>query len=154
MNMKLTTCEDSLDAIRSVRDAVFIQEQKVPQELEWDGTDSSCIHIVATDDNDNPVGTGRLQSDGRIGRLAVLKPLRCQGVGSAMLEALVNSARSQGLTQVYLHSQLHAVPFYVRRGFEKVGGEFLEAGIPHINMTRSIPQSPGGKRICGGQDTQ
>jgi len=135
MNVRLTTYEESLDAIRSVRDTVFGQEQKVPRESDWDGTDPYCIHVVATDADGNPIGTGRLQPDGRIGRLAVVKPWRCQGVGAGMLAALVDSARRRGLERVYLHAQLDAVPFYEKRGFEKDGTAFTEAGILHINMT-------------------
>ena len=138
MNIAITSFEESEGGIRSVRDSVFGQEQKVSSVLDWDGTDPGCIHVVATDDRGKPIGTGRIQPDGKIGRMAVLMDWRGQGVGRKMLETLLESARSQGHAQVHLHAQVHAVPFYERNGFHKVGTEFMEAGIRHINMTREI----------------
>ena len=142
MNLKLTSYEESEGKIRSIRDTVFGQEQKVPREINWDGNDPDCIHIVALDKDDKPIGTGRIQADGKIGRLAVLKDWRNRGFGGKMLETLVESACSQGLKQVHLHAQVHAILFYEKRGFEKDGEEFMEAGIRHINMTRSTKSIP------------
>jgi predicted GNAT family N-acyltransferase len=144
MNVAITSFGKSERDIRSVRDAVFAQEQKVARELDWDGRDQRCIHVLATNDSGEVIGTGRLQPDGKIGRMAVLKCWRGRGVGRKMLETLLESARIQGLAQVYLHAQVHAVPFYERSGFHTAGAEFMEAGIRHINMTRTIqPSSPG-----------
>ncbi len=136
MNIKVVSYEASEGDIRFVRNTVFGEEQKVPRELDWDEADPYCIHVVATDDEGNPIGTGRMQPDGRIGRLSILKSWRRQGIGTRMLEALVESARRGGLEKVYLHAQLQAVPFYEKRGFKKNGEAFAEAGILHINMTR------------------
>ncbi len=136
VKIEITSFKKSEANIRSVRDTVFGQEQKVARELDWDGIDPHCIHVVATDDNGNPIGTGRMQPDGKIGRMAVLEYWRGRGVGRKMLEALVESARSHGIAQVHLHAQVHAVPFYERSGFQRAGTEFMEAGIRHINMTR------------------
>lgn len=136
MRVQITDCSESMEAIRLVRDTVFGQEQNVPPELEWDGEDQGCIHVLATDASGAPIGTGRLMPDGRIGRMAVLKPWRGRGVGSAMLDALVAEARQRRMPRPHLHAQLHAVAFYEKRGFEKDGEGYMEAGIPHINMRR------------------
>ena len=125
-----------------MRDAVFGAEQQVPRALDWDGLDSDCVHVLATDAAGQPVGTGRLQPDGRIGRLAILKPWRGQGLGTRLLAALVAAARQRGLERVYLHAQLQAVAFYEQRGFVKNGDEFVEAGIRHINMTHNLTPVP------------
>ena len=136
MNIRITTFEASEREIRFVRDTVFGGEQDVPRELDWDIHDPDCVHAVATDESDNPIGTGRVLPDGRIGRLAVLKPWRGRGIGGEMLEALVQSARRRGLDEVYLHAQVHAMPFYEKSRFKQDGDEFVEAGIKHVNMTR------------------
>jgi len=143
VNIRVTSFEESEEDVRFVRDTVFGDEQKVRRNLDWDGMDAKCIHVIATDNRRNPIGTGRMQPDGRIGRLAVLKSWRNRGIGGRMLEALVKAACSLDKDEVYLHAQLPAVPFYQKRGFEKEGEEFIEAGIHHINMTRSIQQAYG-----------
>jgi predicted GNAT family N-acyltransferase len=143
MNIRTTSFEESEEDIRFVRDTVFGEEQKVCRELDWDGMDTRCIHVVATDTRRNPIGTGRMQPDGRIGRLGVLKTWRGRGIGGRMLEALIESAHSLDLDEVHLHAQLQMVSFYYKRGFAKDGGEFMEVGIRHINMTRSTKQAHG-----------
>ncbi len=138
MNIRITSYAESTEAIRRIRDTVFGLEQKVPRELDWDGNDTGCIHVLALDDSGDPIGTGRLQSDGKIGRLAVLPAWRGKSVGNKMIEALVDSAREQDLRQVYLHAQVHARPFYEKSGFREEGDEFMEASIRHTKMTRDI----------------
>lgn len=133
----ITSFTESAADIRSVRDEVFGHEQHVAREIDFDGKDPDCLHVVATDAGGTPIGTGRIQPDGRIGRLSVLKQWRGQGIGARMLEALVASARNRGLEKVYLHAQVPAIPFYERSGFEQEGAEFLEAGMRHVTMTRS-----------------
>jgi predicted GNAT family N-acyltransferase len=117
-----------------IRFEVFVEEQKVPAELEMDQMDAVCLHAVAYDASGMPVGTGRLLPDGHIGRMAVRKPGRGTGVGSALLQGLMAQARARGDKQVMLSSQTHAAPFYERHGFVIEGEEFFEAGISHINM--------------------
>ncbi|MCG6862660.1 MAG: GNAT family N-acetyltransferase [Chromatiaceae bacterium] len=136
MNIRTTTFDESEADIRFLRDLVFGDELEVPRELDWDGADALCIQVIATDDAGNPVGTGRVQSDGRIGRLAVRSHWRGRGIGGMMVEALVASARSRGLQQVYLHAQVSAVPFYEKIGFKRYGALFTEAGIQHVKMTK------------------
>lgn len=126
------------DAARGVREAVFVREQGVPLNLEWDGLDESCEHALATDPRGVAIGTGRLLPDGRIGRMAVLPQWRGRGVGAAILAALVARAGERGLARVALHAQTHAAGFYARLGFVPAGETFMEAGIPHVAMTREL----------------
>jgi predicted GNAT family N-acyltransferase len=125
-------------AIRVIRETVFVDEQSVDPEIEWDGQDADCIQAIAEDRNRDVIGTGRLQLSGKIGRMAVLQPWRGHGVGTAILECLVEAARETGLKRVFLHSQTHAVDFYARHGFICEGDEFQEAGIPHSLMKRGL----------------
>ena len=128
--------------VEPVREAVFMREQGVPAELEWDGLDAGSLHAVAADASGNAIGTARLLDDGRIGRMAVLIPWRRRGVGSAILMRFVAAAHDRGLHVMRLHAQTHAVAFYARHGFESEGEEFLEAGIPHVAMRRYLVGKP------------
>jgi len=135
----------SREALRAVRHAVFVKEQKVPEELEWDDADERSYHVLATAVDGKPIGTGRLKLDCHIGRMAVLKSWRGRGVGSAILSMLIDFARREGCTEVRLHAQTHALDFYTRFGFAPVGDRFDEAGIPHQAMTldlTGVPVSP------------
>lgn len=129
---------DEADALRGIRTEVFILEQSIPPEDEWDNLDPACLHVLALDAAGDPVGTGRLTPDGRIGRMAVLKGWRGRGVGTAILESLVCEARERALPECRLNAQTHALGFYARRGFESYGEEFLEGGIPHRGMRRRL----------------
>jgi predicted GNAT family N-acyltransferase len=124
--------------VAPVREAVFMREQGVPAELEWDGLDATALHVLAADPSGGAIGTARLLGDGHIGRMAVLVPWRRRGVGSAMLMRVLAAARDRGLRVVHLHAQTHAVAFYARYGFESTAGEFLDAGIPHVAMRRYV----------------
>jgi predicted GNAT family N-acyltransferase len=130
--------DSALPLARPVRFDVFVREQGVPVELEWDEFDVTSEHAVATDASGEVVGTARLvpvsANECRIGRMAVLAAHRGQGVGAAMLEALLQRARERGERQVVLHAQMHAAGFYRRFGFEPHGPQFDEAGIPHVEM--------------------
>ncbi len=125
-------------AARPVRIAVFVEEQGVPLELEWDRDDARSLHVVACSAVGLPIGTGRLLPDGHIGRLAVCHAARGQGVGSAMLRALIRTAQDRGDKQVVLHAQTQAQAFYVMHSFTPEGVEFMEAGIAHVLMRRSF----------------
>lgn len=124
--------------IKSVREQVFIQEQHVPEELEWDEHDTKAVHVVAYDTRDQVIGTARLLADGHIGRMAVLEPWRKNGVGSAMLKKLLLLAQQQNLSKVFLHAQTSAIGFYEHHGFRTLGAEFLDAGIPHRYMEKDL----------------
>ncbi|MDF3035172.1 MAG: family N-acetyltransferase [Paucimonas sp.] len=122
----------------AVRREVFIVEQHIPEEMEWDDMDGQSIHAVASTETGNAVGTGRLLPDGHIGRMAVRQSSRGQGVGGQILLALMNAAQVRGDSAVLLHAQSYAVPFYRRFGFEAFGEEFMEAGILHVMMKRML----------------
>jgi len=120
--------------LRRVREPVFVVEQQVPIELEWDALDPICHHVIARDNENLPIGTGRLTPQRKIGRLAVLKEWRGRGVGEAMLIALIDIARVQRWPDVELNAQLAASGFYAKYGFVPFGEEFDEAGIRHQAM--------------------
>lgn len=124
--------------LRAVRIAVFVIEQNIPEELEWDEHDAASVHVLAEDDAGTPVGCGRLLPDGHIGRLAVLSEWRGRGVGAALLAHLTELARARGDRRVLLNAQVQAMPFYARFGYEPVGAPFEEAGIPHQTMERFL----------------
>lgn len=129
------------DALASIRFTVFVDEQKVPPEIELDDMDAVAVHAMAQDAAGNVVGTGRLILQTplpRIGRMAVLKPWRQAGVGAAILNLLCHEARQRGYAEVMLNAQTHATAFYFKHGFLSHGAEFAEAGIPHQEMRKKI----------------
>ena len=118
----------------AIRFEVFVDEQKVPAEIELDDMDAVCLHAVAYDEAGKAVGTGRLLPDGHIGRMAVRQPGRGTGVGGAILTLLMDKARARGDAAVVLNAQTVAAPFYARHGFVQLGEQFEEAGIAHVEM--------------------
>jgi predicted GNAT family N-acyltransferase len=136
--VRIMAWRDALPLTRPVREKVFIEEQNVPRELEWDEWDERCDHALACDAGGNAIGTARLLPDGRIGRMAVLKEWRRTGVGGALLLALLDRARSRRMARAVLHAQTQAAGFYRRFGFSERGEVFLEAGIPHVEMTLEL----------------
>ena len=136
--VKLGTWDRMRDFATPIRMEVFVVEQHVAPDEELDDMDAACVHAVAFDAQGRALGTGRLLPDGHVGRMAVAREARGQGIGSAILEMLVNEARSLGYHAVALHAQTHARGFYERHGFVAEGEEFEEANIPHILMRRSF----------------
>jgi predicted GNAT family N-acyltransferase len=141
MNIRMTIggWEQQKADAQAVRYDVFVIEQEIPAELEWDAVDAECIHAVAYDAQGRAVGTGRLLPDGHIGRMAVRKEGRGAGVGGAILVALMQEARKRGDKVVMLNAQTSAEPFYAKYGFSRDGAEFMEAGIPHLPMRHVFP---------------
>lgn len=135
--LQASWAEHKKDLIR-IRTEVFINEQLVPPDLEWDGYDQSCWHVLAQTAGGETIGTGRMLYNGHIGRMAVLPEFRNKGVGSALLTALLKLARQQGIHEVFLHAQTNAVAFYQKHGFTITSDEFMDAGIPHITMRLHI----------------
>jgi predicted GNAT family N-acyltransferase len=130
---------EDLPAIYHVRRQVFVVEQGIPEQLEWDGRDDACRHALAANALRQPIGTGRLDSLGRIGRMAVLKSWRSRGVGSELLTALLVLARRQGFDEVVVHAQCSVAGFYRKAGFREQGEPFIEAGIEHRFMVKALP---------------
>lgn len=116
-----------------IRRTVFIQEQQVPLEEEWDGRDAACHHFLALRGG-TPLGTARLLPDGHIGRVAVVREARGLGVGAALMRAAIAEAQRLGHPYVELAAQTHALAFYENFGFIAFGEPFLDAGIPHRSM--------------------
>jgi predicted GNAT family N-acyltransferase len=121
------------NSIANIRRRVFIEEQSVPDEMEWETIDPECAWFVAQA-ADGLVGIARLTSTGRIGRMAVLAGWRGKGIGSSLLVMALDAARQRDMPHVVLHAQSHAIAFYQRFGFAVAGSEFMEAGIPHRVM--------------------
>ncbi|MES2038644.1 MAG: GNAT family N-acetyltransferase [Pseudomonadota bacterium] len=119
---------------QAIRYEVFVIEQKIPAELEWDAADAQCVHAVAYDANGKAVGTGRLLPDAHIGRMAVLATARGLGIGAKILRALMAEAQARGESAVHLNAQQSAENFYLKEGFARDGEIFEEAGIPHVSM--------------------
>jgi YbgC/YbaW family acyl-CoA thioester hydrolase len=130
------------DAARKIRSQVFIDEQRIPAEMEWDGADDGCVHALACNRFGFPVATGRMLEHvpgvAKIGRMAVLAPMRGGHIGRAVLDALLQHARERGDREALLHAQLGAASFYSRAGFNTRGPVFEEAGIPHVEMVRTL----------------
>ncbi len=136
--IRILPWSEALPLARPVREKVFVEEQGVPRELEWDEEDERCEHAVACDSKGRAIGTARLLPEGRVGRMAVLVEWRRRGVGAALLGALIALARERSMPRVTLHAQTHATGFYRRFGFSERGGEFSEAGIPHVEMALEL----------------
>ena len=130
------------DAAREIRERVFVKEQGIPVEDEWDDADAGCVHAVAFNRLGMAVGTGRLLpaegGSAKVGRMAVHEVLRGTGVGQSLLEALVAVARERGDQEAVLHAQRSAEGFYARQGFVAAGEPFDEVGIPHVAMVRPL----------------
>jgi YbgC/YbaW family acyl-CoA thioester hydrolase len=138
LEVQLGTWDQVGAQAQAIRTAVFVEEQKIPAELEWDAADASAVHALAVNRLGRPVATGRLLEHApgvsKIGRMAVASTLRGSGAGAAVLKALVGAARARGEHEVILNAQASAVGFYLRQGFLPVGPAFEEAGIPHQAM--------------------
>jgi len=131
----LISWHDGEPLLRAIREKVFMQEQNVPAELEWDGLDDICHHALALSANGEAIGCGRITPDGHIGRMAVLPEWRRKRIGSAILELLLDYASAQHLVQVDLNAQVQAMPLYKQFGFEEEGEVFMDANMPHRKMT-------------------
>ena len=134
MRIDLGSWTDMRRWAEPLRFAVFVEEQKVPAEIELDEFDAKSVHAIAFDEAEQAIGTGRLLPDGHIGRMAVAQSARGQGVGSALLMALMGEARRRGHTHAVLSAQTHAVAFYRKHGYAEEGDQYDDAGIPHVDM--------------------
>lgn len=130
--------ESGMAELRTVREIVFVQEQNVPVDEEWDMLDPHCVHVLARALDGTPIGTGRLTPEHKIGRMAVLPEWRGKGVGDALLLALIGEAQLRGWRELALNAQVSAIDFYARHGFVPYGERFWEAGIEHQAMHRTL----------------
>ena len=134
ISIRQVTWQDSQEDLRLIRTQVFIDEQHVPVELEWDEHDADCIHLLAYDNEGKAVGTARMMADGLIGLIKA----DGRGVGSALLNRLIDIARTQQLEKVFLYAQTTAIGFYERHHFHVTSDEFMDAGIPHREMALDL----------------
>jgi len=141
ISVRVCTWEEARERSGAIRYSVFVEEQGVPAELEWDEMDVSSWHALAFTEDGTAVATGRLLPDGHIGRMAVLKAARGTGMGARVLDALMAKAAELGYPELILNAQTHAERFYARVGFERIGEEFEEAGIPHVEMRKCLIQA-------------
>ncbi|MEU5039698.1 GNAT family N-acetyltransferase [Streptomyces griseorubiginosus] len=150
---EVRVAEDPADreACFTVRKEVFVGEQGVPEDIEYDAYDAVALHVLAVREDGVPLGTGRLlfgeaaagktggdASVGSLGRLAVTQAARGLGVGAALVRVIEDAARARGLAAVDLHAQTHALGFYERLGYVAYGPEFPDAGIAHRAMRRVL----------------
>lgn len=139
------------EACFAVRKDVFVGEQGVPEDIEYDAYDPGALHVLAVREDGVPLGTGRLLEGeaaaakvggdpavGSLGRLAVTREARGFGVGAALVRAIETAARARGLAAVDLHAQTHALGFYERLGYVAYGPEFADAGMPHRAMRKAL----------------
>ena len=137
IQVSLARWERDRAAIRSVRNTVFTVEQGISENVDFDGRDHECVHVLAHTEG-KTIGTARMLPDGHVGRIAVHEAWRGRGVGTRLVEYLTEVARDQGFSEIHLHSQAHATAFYSRLGFETRGEPFIEAGIEHVLMVRNL----------------
>jgi len=133
IEIQIVDWHDQRDTLKAIRKSVFIDEQHVPKELEWDGRDTECTQFLLTIDS-APVATARLTPEGQIGRMAVLKNSRGKGFGSRLLATVIEQAKHAGHKRVFLHAQVSVIEFYQRHGFTACGDVFIDAGIEHRSM--------------------
>jgi predicted GNAT family N-acyltransferase len=136
------------ELLRKLRASVFIAEQGVPEDIEWDGRDAQAQHVLM-EVGSEVVGCGRLLPDGRIGRLAVMAEFRSRKFGRALLQELIALAMQRGQRAVYLHAQADAATFYEQAGFERRGKPFDEAGIEHIDMHLALDYRDWNQPLTG-----
>ena len=135
--------------LSSIRREVFVEEQRVPQEIELDAHDPSSLHLLASTSYSCFVGCVRVMPTGQIGRMAVLLPCRGAGIGSHLLQAAISAAKGAGLEPIFVHAQRHAEGFYRRFGFAPTGDVFHEADIEHVKMTlKNAPDELTDKPIA------
>ncbi len=137
-SVRLASWERDGAVIDSIRYRVFVVELGVPVDIERDGRDPACRHAIAETVDGLGIACGRLLPDGQIGRIAVLREWRRHGVGGAMLERLIELARSEGHSRVVVNAEANASDFYARHGFVATGGPWLEAGLEHVAMERRL----------------
>ena len=137
-SVRIVDWSSAEQTLRMIRETVYIMEQGVHEEEEFDGQDAGCVHVLVEDNKDRPIATARMLKSGQVGRMAVLRHWRKKGVGSAMLIKLFVEARIMGLKQLTADAQVRALPFYEKHGFRVVGDEFMDARIPHKKVIKDL----------------
>jgi len=131
---------DEYDSLTMIREKVFIEEQKVTSQLEWDGMDENAMHFLVFKDEE-AIGCARavvIKNYMQLGRMAVLKEYRGQGIGSALLEKAIVTAKLNQISSIHISAQCYAIDFYLKFGFEVTSDIYLDAEIPHRDMTLKL----------------
>jgi len=136
--VSLVNWHDGEPLLKSIRDTVFIREGGASPELEWDGKDASCRHALALSLQGDAIGCGRMMPDGHIGHIAVLQQWRKQKVGTAIVEALLEYARTHDYPQISVDAQPKYIPFYRNNGFVEQGEAFMDAGVQRVKMALKL----------------
>jgi predicted GNAT family N-acyltransferase len=140
ISIQITHWSNAKNMVMPIRHEIFINEQKVPEELEWDELDQDALHAIVKKDH-QVIGTARLMINSavaKIGRMAIKKEYRQQGIGQKLLSTLIQTAKEKGAQECILHAQTHAIAFYAKADFEPHGPIFDEAGIPHVEMRLTL----------------
>ena len=139
LRIRFTKNKEEIDQSLKIRKRVFVEEQKVEPEIEFDGLDSKAKHVLVFLDK-KPIGCARVRKNKcvKLERIAILKEYRNKGFGRQLMEYLVNYCENKGYSEICLHSQMYIVDFYKKCGFKPRGKTFLEAGIKHIEMYMQI----------------
>lgn len=141
MNVKVVSNQVEFEDALKVRRDVFIEEQQVPEEEEIDQYEDVCTHVVVYDDHNKPVAAGRLrdyEGIGKIERICVLSSHRSHGLGKVVMDKIEAIAEEQGFKKLKLNAQTHAEGFYSKLGYETVSDIFMDAGIPHVTMIKTV----------------
>ena len=138
ITLLLVKWQSQQSELKALREQVFVIEQHVPADLEWDGLDEAATHLLAVNAANQAVACARILPDGTIGRMAVLKQWRGLGIGRAVLNRAITFCKTQGLSSVHLSAQKHALGFYAEAGFVVTSSEYMDAGIAHYDMKFDI----------------
>ena len=141
MHVKVAQSETDINTAFSIRKTVFVEEQKVPLELEIDEYEQESTHFILYGPNQNPIGAGRLRlvdGFGKVERICILASERIKGAGRILMENIETHGKEKGIRSFKLNAQTSAIGFYERLGYHTVSDEFMDAGIPHKTMVKQI----------------
>jgi len=141
MKIKIVTTDQEQKEAYRIRKTVFVDEQNVPMDLEIDEHEETSIHFIAYSDKNEVVGASRLRfvdEYGKLERICVLKPFRGKSFGKKIIVQMEQEIVNNGYKKAKLHAQTHAKEFYERLGYEVMSDEFMDAGIPHVAMTKEL----------------
>ena len=133
VSIKQVTWQEAGDELRAIRTPVFIDEQFVTPEFEWDEIDADAVHLLASFEN-QPIACLRIIQFQKIGRMAVIKPWRGNGLGAALLLEAISICKQHGSKNIHLSAQTHALGFYLKAGFKQSSDEYTDVDIPHVDM--------------------
>lgn len=140
MKIRVAKTKNEREDAFQIRRIVFVQEQYVPLELEIDHFDDIAIHFIGYE-KERPIAASRLRfidNIGKLERICVLKPYRGRSFGKQVIKTMEEKARDEGCSKVKLNAQTHATEFYEKMGYQIISEEFLDAGIPHVTMTKNL----------------